>query len=202
MCEFAIPIEKYFTINIGDCPCFYTDTIILVAGQQFCITDSFILDPNIEDTTVLWWTNNIHGLTYTRTSYFPTVAELCWTPTLVDVDSTPYSFNYSIEYHSCPVGLFLGNTRYFLVTELNNTEELIEDKITLFPNPFSDFTTFRFGGNLKKMNFTLFDIQGRQILNTTVTNNFILEKNDLKEGIYFYILSASDKNYFGKMIIN
>lgn len=80
-----------------------------------------------------------------------------------------------------------------------------ENLVTAYPNPFSNTTTFKIqSGNLKDLSFNLYDVTGKIVktIRNINTAEFKLERGNLQNGIYFYILSNSEKMIdSGKLII-
>ncbi len=73
----------------------------------------------------------------------------------------------------------------------------------VFPNPFSDATTFKFSGNRKEIRITLRDPLCRIVRFLEVkSNTATIRKDELKPGIYFYFLTAGvDPIGEGKLVI-
>jgi len=79
-------------------------------------------------------------------------------------------------------------------------DELNQDDIGIFPNPFSDFTTILLNGNIKS-HIQLFDISGRLLRKFVVhENSFQLYKNNLKSGVYFLEIQ-NKKGVFRKKLV-
>lgn len=88
--------------------------------------------------------------------------------------------------------------------------EDVKENLTInaYPNPFKDFTNINipFDSNFT---FYLMDISGKVIITESVseTKNYILEKNSLKSGIYFFTIQFHSineipvKSMTGKLII-
>jgi len=76
----------------------------------------------------------------------------------------------------------------------------MRDKVILFPNPFEDGFAI-YTGRATPMQFQLFDISGRLLLEKEIVNRDSVPAADLAKGIYFYRLK--DENGFvqsGKLI--
>lgn len=83
----------------------------------------------------------------------------------------------------------------------------VEDNepVHVYPNPFSDFTTFEFE-NREKENYTLliYDSQGRilRTIENIISGNIRIDRVDLSSGLYFYRLyREGTPQSFGKLII-
>ena len=74
--------------------------------------------------------------------------------------------------------------------------------VTVYPNPFSDFTTFRF---LKedKYSLTIYDIIGKELATYHVNSNeFKLYKDSFSVGLYFYkIIDKTGNSLSGRLLI-
>jgi hypothetical protein len=68
------------------------------------------------------------------------------------------------------------------------------EQIKIGPNPFISSTTVQFNNEEHaKCEFTLYDIQGRVVraINELTTDKFVLERQNLRPGIYFYQLKKN-----------
>lgn len=77
------------------------------------------------------------------------------------------------------------------------------NEIKVFPNPFSDFTLFRYELNDDEFHLEVYDISGR-ILNKDKSNNgeIVFNRGSLPGGIYFYnLIFTSGKKTSGKLLI-
>tara|TARA_B100001105_G_scaffold231667_1_gene204536 strand:- start:702 stop:2528 length:1827 start_codon:yes stop_codon:yes gene_type:complete len=80
-------------------------------------------------------------------------------------------------------------------------DELNQDDIQIFPNPFSDFTTILIN-NVAKNSILLFDISGRLIRKFVVNkNSFQLSKNNLKSGVYILQVRNKKEVFRKKLVI-
>jgi hypothetical protein len=73
----------------------------------------------------------------------------------------------------------------------------------VFPNPFSDFTLFRYELNDEEFHLEVYDISGR-ILSKYKSNNgeIVFSRGSLPGGIYFYnLIFTSGKKTSGKLLI-
>src|ERR1043165_1352993 len=77
-------------------------------------------------------------------------------------------------------------------------------KVEAFPNPFSESTNIVVTGLNEKFDFTLFDITGRRevLINSVENNRFMLSRDDLPAGVYFYKISTGKQQVaFGKLVV-
>jgi hypothetical protein len=78
-----------------------------------------------------------------------------------------------------------------------------ENNISVHPNPASNYTTITIQNFLpsEDWSFKLYDVTGKVLCSKKVQNNsFLIEKNHLSSGIYFYQIDNKAKSYTGKVI--
>jgi hypothetical protein len=92
-------------------------------------------------------------------------------------------------------------TSYTSVIELGN----INDKLTIYPNPFVSNVTLLAETEFVNAEFILYDLFGKKIKHLTSIsgNQIILHREDLPAGMYFFTIQ-DDRNhlYTGKLIAN
>ena len=83
-------------------------------------------------------------------------------------------------------------------------EELFSmDRLIIYPNPFIENATIHFSNpNREAYRFILTDVAGKvcKIVNNITTSEYVLEKGNLKEGVYFIELTGL-RIYRGKIVI-
>tara|TARA_B100000470_G_C19437077_1_gene235593 strand:- start:161 stop:508 length:348 start_codon:yes stop_codon:yes gene_type:complete len=80
-------------------------------------------------------------------------------------------------------------------------DEITQDDIQIFPNPFSDFTTILIDNSAKNL-ILLFDISGRLISKFRVNKkSFQLSKNNLKSGVYILQVQNKKEVFRKKLVI-
>ena len=79
----------------------------------------------------------------------------------------------------------------------------MEDEVaTISPNPFSSQTAITFGKEQKHTTIKIMDATGRELRTVNFTGlEFIIQKEDLKEGLYFVQITDENKNVVNKKII-
>jgi len=93
-------------------------------------------------------------------------------------------------------------------TGINQVNISNQINLTVYPNPFSDYTTFIIKGNSSDKNISLniYDITGREVQNLFLIDKkeIKLDRNQLESGMYFYKLISGEKEIIasGKLIIN
>ena len=86
-----------------------------------------------------------------------------------------------------------------IISSSNN--QLKQDDIQIFPNPFSDFTTILIDNSAKNL-ILLFDISGRLISKFRVNKkSFQLSKNNLKSGVYILQVQNKKEVFRKKLVI-
>ena len=86
-----------------------------------------------------------------------------------------------------------------IISSSNN--QLKQDDIQIFPNPFSDFTTILIDNSAKNL-ILLFDISGRLISKFRVNKKrFQLSKNNLKSGVYILQVQNKKEVFRKKLVI-
>lgn len=76
--------------------------------------------------------------------------------------------------------------------------------LTVYPNPFSDYTTIKAGIELNKPVLKVMDVVGREMVvdASYSENGFTMRKGNLGAGVYtYYILSENQKTLSGKLIV-
>ncbi len=89
---------------------------------------------------------------------------------------------------------------YYSTGNFNSVNELQgEFAVSIYPNPATDFVTFKFTSNdiyILKM----YDLTGKLVLTTRIRNDDKISIENLKEGIYFYQLERGSVHISGKLI--
>ena len=82
-----------------------------------------------------------------------------------------------------------------------------DKKVEIEPNPFSYYTIISIPESIKEsFSLDVFDINGKKVFNqqNIISNKFILGRNSLLPGNYFYKIYTRDYHYLltGKIIVN
>jgi hypothetical protein len=100
-----------------------------------------------------------------------------------------------------------GAYEYNAVTTQNESIKSI-NKFTIYPNPFSERTTINFTNIVRSATFNLslhlYNLMGKEVavFNNISTDNFILEKSNLAEGMYLYRVMNNKENIgSGKLMV-
>ena len=90
-------------------------------------------------------------------------------------------------------------------TTLSNEEFNADFQVSFFPNPTKDFLNINLGTiSEKEYQFSLIDINGKVVLEKTISNPSLVEKvaiNEFSKGIYLAKLTAGDKKVSKKIVI-
>lgn len=92
------------------------------------------------------------------------------------------------------------------INGIQRIEESSSCKVKIIPNPFVQNTTLQIAGidKYESINFTLFDIHGRQVKSVGIINSptYELVRDNLADGVYYYILSQNGNLLSnGKLVI-
>jgi hypothetical protein len=87
----------------------------------------------------------------------------------------------------------------FLEVTISETVGITENTllgVNVYPNPFKEFTTVEFNNpNNDTYRISLMDARGRTVMNTsTQSSQFIINKENLQEGIYFLEIDGKNKS--------
>jgi hypothetical protein len=130
----------------------------------------------------------------------------------VNVDDLlfPYTPTLNTVYHITGVIYFSFGTYKILPRDINDiqiatgTTEYTIDNIQLYPNPTNGELNIQISNQLisDKLQINIYDISGKIIHSTTVSNNKInLDVNHLENGVYFLQINIDDKKYLKERFI-
>ena len=75
--------------------------------------------------------------------------------------------------------------------------------MTVFPNPFTSFTTFVFDAEQKNAHWDIFDLSGEKVKSSDFSGKrIILEKENLKSGVYFVHIVSDNGSVVKKIIVS
>ena len=101
--------------------------------------------------------------------------------------------------------VFNQDTTTQVITDPSGTQEINAGyKLTIIPNPFSDYTTISFGRQLNNASIDLIDLTGRIVRTYSKinSNNVKIYKHDLSKGIYLIkILTDNQSLYLEKLVV-
>jgi len=70
-------------------------------------------------------------------------------------------------------------------------KEKNEAPVSVFPNPASEFITFRWDEKYARLDLEIYDLTGKQLLSRSIENNAVIKVDDLSRGIYIYKLTTN-----------
>ncbi len=79
-----------------------------------------------------------------------------------------------------------------------NVNEVLESKVSLFPNPATSIVTIEGGEEYDSV--SVFDASGRRLIQRNLNNSRTLNISELQSGIYFVTFEGSDKPHTVKLI--
>jgi len=80
---------------------------------------------------------------------------------------------------------------------IGNTPENLDDRLSVYPNPFRDKIHFKTSESGQSLLVEIYDMQGRYLTSETISSGNYLNLNNLKSGLYFYKINNS---YSGKIV--
>jgi hypothetical protein len=90
-----------------------------------------------------------------------------------------------------------------ITEDCTGIEELaIENQHTIYPNPATDNIHISLPENVHNAFFTLYDMQGKELIKQEVSNQETVLLNNLAAGIYIYHIKTNKENQTGKLRIN
>ena len=150
---------------------------------------------------------------FDQSSYEPDAWEWTFTgaSTTSSIEKNPTNITYS-EPGIYEVNLIASNshgsdnsvkTCYIEVTtEVGLAEDEQPGKISIYPNPASDYLKIEVNDNLVGSEFTVSDLAGKQIMKGRLQENMtIVNAKQLKTGMYFLTIKADSKKIVKKIIV-
>ncbi|MDR1459970.1 MAG: T9SS type A sorting domain-containing protein, partial [Bacteroidales bacterium] len=74
--------------------------------------------------------------------------------------------------------------------------------IAIYPNPATDNIYITLPENVRSAFFTLYDLQGKELIKQEVSNQDRVAVNGLASGIYIYKIKTNKQSYQDKLRIN
>lgn len=86
----------------------------------------------------------------------------------------------------------------------SQTEISSENLLTIYPNPFKNRVTFKFGQPLQnhRLDIKVFDLNGKIVYTACIAENTMIDLSKLNSGMYFYSYTSIIKNLcgYGKLL--
>lgn len=90
---------------------------------------------------------------------------------------------------------------YFYSDHLvNSINKVVDNKLQVYPNPFSNNVSFNIPEPSSTINLELYDIQGRKVFSSSINNNELVNLERLSTGIYIYHLTTDGQQFKGKLV--
>jgi hypothetical protein len=89
-------------------------------------------------------------------------------------------------------------------TGINEHSGFADDKVSVYPNPFSSSATLQLQQHIDNASLTIYNAKGNKIkiINNISGNQLKIDRGNLSQGLYFYDLKQDSKNIStGKFII-
>jgi len=176
-------------------------TMNVIAGVQNCFY-AYSFDPDAGNQTRIDYDYSIPGMNFSTSGSQRDTAYFCWNPSLGDTSSNPHCFTLSVTDGNCPVPGHSITSYCLNVVNIVGVENIEENQIHVWPNPvFEDLNlNTSFTG---KVEVTLFDTQGRQIVSSVIPDaNGIVRLNQVESGVYLLLIKnlKNGQNYFKRII--
>lgn len=188
----------------------YSNLLDIVAGNSYTIS-YWYMDNSDDASTRLWST----WLTDTGTLDNPTAQALIqhtaystdspnWVNKTVTVTAPTGAtkLRYQIRTYSPTDGG--GFIYYDDLSFVNNTASVGENTIiglSLFPNPANGDIVYIASANEVAKAVTIFDMLGKQVVNTTVNNNGTIDVSSLTTGVYMVQVTEEGKTATKKLVV-
>lgn len=88
---------------------------------------------------------------------------------------------------------------YFSQSEFSSLDDVSAGNVVVYPNPVSDFISVRLDAGTIA-NITLFDLQGRKLYESPVSNQSKIDLSGLEKGVYFYQITINKEIVSGKLL--
>ncbi len=159
------------------------------ANQSNCFHVASI-DGNVSNQTTIEYRGSITTLSYFNTNGYRDSMFFCWTPTAADIAANPHTFNLTVSDGNCPKLGIQSKTFHLNVLASVGLEDLDQTNVSIWPNPFN--SELNLSSSIPgKVKLNLFDVQGRQVMNSIVTDsNSSIILNNLEEGIYLISIKS------------
>lgn len=152
------------------------------------------------------WGNQLFCNSFNDNYYFP-LYQLQSNKNINDFNATSYLLNEKSAETQPNSNIFMSSTKYNYNTTATSIKSTTINNLnfTIFPNPANGIINIELLVNNLEASTTIFitNILGEEVLKTTATsNNFSLKTNGLTSGVYFLTVSAQNKLFTKKIIIN
>ncbi|MDB2362281.1 T9SS type A sorting domain-containing protein, partial [Flavobacteriales bacterium] len=186
----------------------YVDVFVAVSGCDSTVTTTLSFF-EVATPTISGETNATENESYDYTVDAQDESTLQWGVVNGEINSGQGSATANITWGDGPstgtVWLLLTDENgckadtAFLEVTISETVGITENTllgVNVYPNPFKEFTTVEFNNpNNDTYRISLMDARGRTVMNTsTQSSQFIINKENLQEGIYFLEIGGKNKS--------
>lgn len=120
-------------------------------------------------------------------------------PDLTNEELMQYIRESSDMYNNPNTQKGYGIPDFYQAYQILSTKKEYKNEFSVYPNPTTDFLYFSINDNLNRT-FKLFDISGKNILNTSINNHSQIDIQHLQSGMYFYHILNNHQIETGKII--
>jgi fibronectin type 3 domain-containing protein len=154
-------------------------------------------------------TYNIYRTSGDTTGIFELITTISSNNTSYTDNYTPNGYvYYMVEIvldNPCSLKKALSSIRSNIATNKSTTQTAISETqtslISVYPNPAMDNITVTLPENVPQAVFTLYDMQGKELIRQEVSNQDKVKVNGFAAGIYVYKVVTAKESYQGKIII-
>jgi hypothetical protein len=88
-----------------------------------------------------------------------------------------------------------------IFTSTTGVTDIESSAISIYPNPAEDYITVILPENVSNAVFTVYDMQGKALLQQNISNKETVSVSNLAAGIYIYSMRTEKENYQGKIVL-
>ena len=153
------------------------------------------------DGDMLWMAGEKQILTYNTDIPFE---EVLWPikeeNALYQIISMPLTFSVQQSLGDDVWQEELTSTIYYSAFEYDYIDESILEDVQLIPNPVDNYFNIHFSDAYQQAQLKIYDMQGRLMTQKGVRNNENIHIENLRSGVYFYMISTNGKTDRGKLV--
>jgi hypothetical protein len=84
---------------------------------------------------------------------------------------------------------------------LSVDEQNQNSPLKVYPNPSQSNVNFNIGNN-NEVFLEIYDATGRNCFTTNFIKSYIFDRQNLTNGVYYYVITNNDTNFSGKFVLN
>ncbi len=120
-------------------------------------------------------------------------------PELTAVELTQFIREASHLYNAPTAELGYGIPDFYQAYQTLNTDKFVENQWKIYPNPTAGVIYF-YGTSTAQNHLRLYDISGKNVLDTELHNNTSIDIHHLEKGIYIYQITTDNYTKTGKIL--